>query len=314
MLFNSCLSCAVIRGRLDTTALASFARLQFMSGAVQPVLATPDGTLLVGPARVTVPNLPARNGAVHIVSSVLSPDASTNSTSVAVAEKMGDFGPFNWTKVWCFASCVWQLDKFVPPWLSKYLQGASLELSNSLLGQLSLYGATGGRGLSDANLLLNYCLLYPESFHLRVKALDNHKAHWVSFCCLQREQMFTYEITFLPTSLPSLPSSYRRVRMVVGYPDGGVKNPMALSFVPRAALEAGRATQKLPASATSQGSWLQQPQPPPATRPASDVDLCFMTVCAYISPWRLSLIIMTALVLTIKVLERGLLAVLQGII
>jgi len=126
--------------------------------------------------------------------------------------------------------------------------------------------------------------------------------------------MFTYEITFLPTSLPSLPSSYRRVRMVVGYPDGGVKNPMALSFVPRAALEAGRATQKLPASATSQGSWLQQPQPPPATRPASDVDLCFMTVCAYISPWRLSLIVLTARILTVKGLERGLLAMWQGVI
>ena len=90
--------------------------------------------------------------------------------------------------------------------------------------------------------------------------------------------MFTYEITFLPTSLPSLPSSYRRVRMVVGYPDGGVNNPMALSFVPRAGLEAGKVTSKLPISATSQGSWLQQPQQPPASRPTSDVDLCFMTV------------------------------------
>lgn len=97
-------------------------------------------------------------------------------------------------------------------------------------------------------------------------------------CCLQREQMFTYEITFLPTSLPSLPSSYRRVRMVVGYPDGGISNPMALSFVPRAGLEAGKLTSKLPISATSQGSWQQQPQPPPAFRPSSDVDLCFMTV------------------------------------
>lgn len=90
--------------------------------------------------------------------------------------------------------------------------------------------------------------------------------------------MFTYEITFLPTSLPSLPSSYRRVRMVVGYPDGGVNHPMALSFVPRAGLEAGTLTSKLPVSATSQGSWLQQPQQPPASRPSSDVDLCFMTV------------------------------------
>ena len=66
--------------------------------------------------------------------------------------------------------------------------------------------------------------------------------------------------------------------MVVGYPDGGVNNPMALSFVPRAGLEAGKVTSKLPISATSQGSWLQQPQQPPASRPTSDVDLCFMTV------------------------------------
>ena len=66
--------------------------------------------------------------------------------------------------------------------------------------------------------------------------------------------------------------------MGVGYPDGGVRNPMALSFVPRAGLQAGRLTSALPVSATSQGSWLQQRQPPSASRPASDVDLCFMTV------------------------------------
>ena len=90
---------AVVRGRLDTTALASFARLQLMNGAVQPVMATPDGTLIVGPARVAVPNLPATNGVVHIIGSVLSPDASTNSSGVAIAERMGDFGPFNRTKV-----------------------------------------------------------------------------------------------------------------------------------------------------------------------------------------------------------------------
>ena len=29
--------------------------------------------------------------------------------------------------------------------------------------------------------------------------------------------MFTYEITFLPASLPSLTDSYRRVRMAVGW-------------------------------------------------------------------------------------------------
>ena len=75
-----------------------------MNGAVQPVMATPDGTLIVGPARVAVPNLPAINGVVHVIGSVLSPDASTNSSGVAIAERMGDFGPFNRTKVWCHAT------------------------------------------------------------------------------------------------------------------------------------------------------------------------------------------------------------------
>ena len=91
--------CAVIRGRLDTTSLGAFGRLEFLNGAVQPVLASQDGTLIVGPARVAVPNLPARNGVVHIIDTVLSPDASVNSSGVALAEKMGDFGPFNSTKV-----------------------------------------------------------------------------------------------------------------------------------------------------------------------------------------------------------------------
>ena len=91
--------CAVIRGRLDTTSLGAFGRLEFLNGAVQPVLATSDGTLIVGPARVAVPNLPARNGVVHIIDTVLSPDASVNSSGVALAEKMGDFGTLNSTKV-----------------------------------------------------------------------------------------------------------------------------------------------------------------------------------------------------------------------
>ncbi|CAK0784217.1 hypothetical protein CVIRNUC_007421 [Coccomyxa viridis] len=181
----------IVRGRLDTTALASLGQLRFLNGAVQPVLAMPDGTLIVGPARVVAPNVPATNGVVHIIGTVLSPSAAVNSSGVAIAERMGDFGPFNASK---------------------------------------------------------------------------------------REQMFSYEITFLPASLPSLPSSYRRVRMVVGYPDGGVKNPMALAFMPRAALEAGRATAKLPTSASSLGSWLQPYAQPPVMRPASDVDLCFMTI------------------------------------
>ena len=90
---------AVVRGRLDTTALASLGQLRFLNGAVQPVLATLDGTLIVGPARVVAPNVPATNGVVHIIGTVLSPSAAVNSSGVAIAERMGDFGPFNASKV-----------------------------------------------------------------------------------------------------------------------------------------------------------------------------------------------------------------------
>ena len=97
---------AVVRGRLDTTALASLGQLRFLNGAVQPVLATPDGTLIVGPARVVAPNVPATNGVVHIIGTVLSPSAAVNSSGVAIAERMGDFGPFNASKVGAqFCAC-----------------------------------------------------------------------------------------------------------------------------------------------------------------------------------------------------------------
>ena len=252
---------AVVRGRLDTTALASLGQLRFLNGAVQPVLATLDGTLIVGPARVVAPNVPATNGVVHIIGTVLSPSAAVNSSGVAIAERMGDFGPFNASKVGaqsCTCQTVSALLLILPNVASAFqMMPVKAEYLQWSLGALSLPKSTR-HALSIAILS-------------------------AALCCLQREQMFSYEITFLPASLPSLPSSYRRVRMVGGYPDGGVKNPMALAFMPRAALEAGRATAKLPTSASSLGSWLQPYAQPPVMRPASDVDLCFMTVrCCYV--------------------------------
>ena len=86
--------------------------------------------------------------------------------------------------------------------------------------------------------------------------------------------MFTFEITFLPASLPSLADSYRRVRMVVGYPDGGVKDNMALAFLPAAVLEAGGNPFRPVNGSTS---WEVPPQPN-VTRPASNDALAFMTV------------------------------------
>jgi hypothetical protein len=89
----------VVVGQLDTVALSKVARVQFLSGTVQPVLAMPDGTVLVGAARVLSPNIPAANGLLHVIGGVLTGDMAINSTSVAVAARMGDFGPFNKTKV-----------------------------------------------------------------------------------------------------------------------------------------------------------------------------------------------------------------------
>ena len=88
----------MVLGTFDSVALVGDSRLQFLSGAVQPVMASSDGTILVGSARVVSSNIPTKNGVVHIINSVLTDDASINATAVAVAAKLGDFGPFNRTK------------------------------------------------------------------------------------------------------------------------------------------------------------------------------------------------------------------------
>lgn len=85
-------------GQFDSVALAQQTRLQFLSGTVQPVLALPDGTILIGGTRVVSPNTPARNGVLHVINEVLNGDISINSSAVITAAKMGDFGPFNKTK------------------------------------------------------------------------------------------------------------------------------------------------------------------------------------------------------------------------
>ncbi len=95
----------MVLGNWDSVALVGQSRLQFLGGAVQPVLASSDGTIIVGSARVVSPNIPTRNGVVHILNKVLDGDASINSTAVAVAAKLGDFGPFNRTKASC-TSCL----------------------------------------------------------------------------------------------------------------------------------------------------------------------------------------------------------------
>jgi hypothetical protein len=95
----------------------------------------------------------------------------------------------------------------------------------------------------------------------------------------QRDQMFTFEITFLPASLPSLPDSYRRVRMAVAFPDGGVKTNMAVTYLPGRVLEAGGVLYR-PAKGTL--AWDVPPRPT-IQRPSSNDALAFLTVT---SPWR----------------------------
>lgn len=86
--------------------------------------------------------------------------------------------------------------------------------------------------------------------------------------------MFTYEITFLPASLPSLATSYQRVRMAVGYPDGGISNNMAVAFAPGAVMDAGGNGYN-PDNATR--SWAVPPRPL-LQRPSSNDALVFLTV------------------------------------
>lgn len=89
---------AVVLGSFDSVALLGVSRLQFLGGAVQPVLASAEGTIIVGSTRVVTSNIPTKNGVVHIINNVLGGDAGINSSAVAIAAKLGDFGPFNRTK------------------------------------------------------------------------------------------------------------------------------------------------------------------------------------------------------------------------
>ena len=91
---------------LTLWGLLGVARLQFASGAVQPVFASLDGTVLVGTARVINGNIPAANGVLHIIDDVLDDDISLNSTVVSVLADAGDYGPFNQTQASLPFSCV----------------------------------------------------------------------------------------------------------------------------------------------------------------------------------------------------------------
>lgn len=107
-----------------------------------------------------------------------------------------------------------------------------------------------------------------------VKTLFQDLCQYALGACVQREQMFTFEITFLPASLPSLATSYQRVRMAVGYPDGGVSNGMAVAFLPGAVMDAGDVSVS---RENATASW-SIPAAPRLTRPSNDA-LAFLTVC-----------------------------------
>jgi len=84
---------AVAYGVLRAEALP--AALQLASGAVQPVARSADGELFIGTARLTAANIPAANGVVHVLDGVLAGDMAVNTSVIGVAERLGDFGPFN---------------------------------------------------------------------------------------------------------------------------------------------------------------------------------------------------------------------------
>ena len=69
------------------------------SGAVQ-VLLLGSGQVWLGSAPVTLPDVNASNGVVHILGGILaaSPGA-LNESSISVASSLGDFGPFNYSQV-----------------------------------------------------------------------------------------------------------------------------------------------------------------------------------------------------------------------
>jgi hypothetical protein len=88
---------AVAYGVLRAEALP--AALQLASGAVQPVARSADGELFIGTARLTAANIPAANGVVHVLDGVLAGDMAVNTSAIGVAERLGDFGPFNISQV-----------------------------------------------------------------------------------------------------------------------------------------------------------------------------------------------------------------------
>ncbi|KAK9825906.1 hypothetical protein WJX81_004298 [Elliptochloris bilobata] len=69
--------------------------LRLAGGTVQPVSRTADGDTFVGSARLVVADVPAANGLVHLLDSVLVGDMAVNASAIALAERLGDFGPFN---------------------------------------------------------------------------------------------------------------------------------------------------------------------------------------------------------------------------
>ena len=80
--------------------------LRLGNGAVQLVSRTNDSEIFVGSARLIAANLPAANGVVHVLDSVLLGDMSVNVSAIGLAERLGDFGPFNDSQVCCPVS-IW---------------------------------------------------------------------------------------------------------------------------------------------------------------------------------------------------------------
>lgn len=72
--------------------------LRTAGGTVQPISRAANETF-VGSARLVAADLPADNGLVHVLDSVLLGDVAVNVTAIALAERLGDFGPFNVSQV-----------------------------------------------------------------------------------------------------------------------------------------------------------------------------------------------------------------------
>lgn len=84
---------AVAAGAMRAADLPDALRLA--GGTVQPVSRTVDGETFVGSARLALADLPAANGLVHVLDGALVGDVAVNGTAIALAERLGDFGPFN---------------------------------------------------------------------------------------------------------------------------------------------------------------------------------------------------------------------------